>query len=210
MWLRDEHQFGVDAACLAIPCCADLSEWHPLDVKLDSPCGCVLDQSQECCVQHVSGNLEVREAKNVDSLPANQPRGNNGLRAGRLTELHEPRAWRRSAECGDEGLAPERIDHERWTLTPAGLCKRFGQRLRSVSAKRVDLDGGVRSVRSRARKPLRSSASGHYATGAKEFRRLDGNESQSACRSKDEYRLAFLHRSTPRKRQPRGQARNPE
>ena len=61
---------------------------------------------------HVGRDAEVEVAADVELAAADRCGGKRGLRAGRLSELHEPSAGAERLDRGGGGRAPQRVMHD--------------------------------------------------------------------------------------------------
>src|SRR4051812_33659956 len=147
-------------AHLALPGFPDALERIGLDRKIALTLGGVGDELRIGDPAHLGRDDEVRVTEDLELLATNDARCKRRGGAGRLADLHDPRARGGGVERRDERLAPKRVDDHARPLFSEGPAKCL-RRIGLVEAYHL-----VGARLPRGFESLRPATCGHDARGA--------------------------------------------
>jgi hypothetical protein len=115
------------------------------------------------------------------------------------------RARRGGLACGDDGLAPQRVDHRRGTVAVERRAKPVGEPVGGL-----ELDDGIGTELARALEARRIATGGDDALCSEQTRSLDGDRPRCSGRTQHEYAVARPDAFAERQRAPRDDSRDAE
>ena len=141
--------------------------------------------------------------ENGQALATDSRGGEGRIRAGRLTDVDDPRPGSSCLGGGLDRLTPQRIDYQCRPVAAGCLAQPFGQ------AASVERDGRVGAELSRALEPIVVATRGDDPFGPQQTRDLERNRADGSRRPEDEHAIVGANGCPLGEGQPAGDSGDP-